>query len=89
VAEANAQIAHALKMEGMEVLGQLQAVGNPECLVCGFGGTCPMSALPWVFGEDIAVTPEKFCRVEDQEVWGQAQELGREIAARLKAQLTM
>jgi multimeric flavodoxin WrbA len=89
VAEANDQIAHALKMEGMEVLGQLQGVGNPECLVCGFGETCPMSALPWVFGEDIAVTPEKFCRVEDQEVWSQAQELGREIADRLKAQLAM
>jgi multimeric flavodoxin WrbA len=89
VAEANAQIAHALKMEGMEVLGQLQAVGNPECLVCGFGESCPMSALPWVFGEDTAVTPEKFCRVEDQEVWSQAQELGVEIAARLKAQLAM
>jgi multimeric flavodoxin WrbA len=89
VAEANGQIAHALKMEGMEILGQLQAVGNPECLVCGFGESCCMSALPWVFGEDTAVTPEKFCRVEDQEVWGQAQEVGREIAARLKAQLAM
>jgi multimeric flavodoxin WrbA len=89
VAEANDQIAHALKMEGMEVLGQLQAVGNPECLVCGFGESCPMSALPWVFGEDTAVTPEKFCRVEDQEVWGQAQALGREITARLKARLAM
>ena len=41
------------------------------------------------FGEDTAVTPEKFCRVEDQEVWGQPQELGREIAARLKAQLAI
>jgi multimeric flavodoxin WrbA len=89
VAEANDQIAHALKMEGMEVLGQLQAVGNPECLVCGFGESCPMSALPWVFGEDTAVTPEKFCRVEDQEVWGQAQAVGREITARLKARLAM
>jgi multimeric flavodoxin WrbA len=89
VAEANEQIAHALKMEGMEVLGQLQGIGNPECLVCGFGESCPMSALPWVFGEDTTVTPEKFCRVEDQEVWGQAQELGREIASRLKAQLAM
>ena len=40
------------------------------CLGCGFGESYPMSALPWVFGEDTAVTPEKFCRVEDQEVWG-------------------
>lgn len=62
---------------------------NTDRLVCGFGESCPMSALPYVFGKDTAVTPGKFCRVEDQEVWVQAQELGREIAARLKAQLTM
>ena len=90
VEEANRQIAHALTLEGMEVLGQLTIVGNPECLVCGYGETCPMSALPWVFGEDVKVTPEKFCRVEDQtETWGKAQALGREIARRLKAQLAM
>ena len=32
------------------------------------------------------MTPEKFCRVEDQEVWSQAQELGREIAALLETE---
>lgn len=89
VSEAGAQITHALKLEGMEVLGQLQVVGNPECMVCGYGETCPMSALPWVFGEDITVTPEKFCRVEDQEVWDRAQDLGREISWRLREQLAM
>ncbi len=88
--EASNQIAHALKLEGMEVLGQLKVVGNPECLVCGFGESCPMSALPWVFGEDIKVSPEKFCQVEDQaETWQQAQHLGREIARRLREQLSM
>ena len=90
VEEANQQIAHALTLEGMEVLGQLTIVGNPECLVCGYGETCPMSALPWVFGEDVRVTPEKFSRVEDQtETWQKAEELGREIARRLKAHLAM
>jgi multimeric flavodoxin WrbA len=90
VEEANQQIAHALTLEGMEVLGQLTIVGNPECLVCGYGETCPMSALPWVFGEDVKVTPEKFSRVEDQtETWQKAEELGREIARRLKGQLAM
>ena len=68
----------------MEVLGQLKVVGNPECMVCGYGQTCPMSALPWVFGDDTEITPEKFCRVEDQsETWQQAENLGREIARRL------
>jgi hypothetical protein len=79
-----------LRLEGMEVLGQLKTVGNPECLVCGYGETCPMSALPWVFGEDVKVTPEKFSQVEDQtEVWQQAQALGREIVCRLREQLNM
>jgi multimeric flavodoxin WrbA len=90
VEEANNQVAHALKLEGMDVLGQLTVVGNPECLVCGYGETCPMSALPWVFGEDVTVTPDKFCRVEDQtETWQRAQELGQEINRRLRLQLAM
>jgi multimeric flavodoxin WrbA len=88
--EASKQIAHALNLEGMEVLGQLKALGNPECMVCGFGESCPMSALPWIFGEDTKVTPEKFSKVEDQaETWQQAQELGRQIASRLRGQLSM
>ena len=88
--EACGQIAQALTMEGMEVLGQLKVIGNPECLVCGYGQTCPMSALPWVFGDDTEVTPEKFCKAEDQaDTWQQAQALGQQIAQRLKAQLAM
>lgn len=88
--EASNQIAHALTLEGMEVLGRLKATGNPECMVCGFGETCPMSALPWVFGDDIKVTPEKFCKVEDQtETWEQARVLGQEISGRIKKQMMM
>jgi len=83
--EASDQISLALTMEGMEVLGQLKVVGNPECMVCGFGQSCAMSALPWIFDDDTEVTPEKFCQVEDQkETWQQAEKLGKEIAERLK-----
>jgi len=88
--EGSNQMAHALKLEGMEVLGQLKAVGNPECMVCGYGETCAMSALPWIFGDDTKVTPEKFCCVEDQgETWQLAQDLGRQIASRLRERLAM
>ena len=88
--EASGQIAHALTLEGMEVLDQLKVTGNPECMVCGFGETCPMSALPWVFGDDTKVTPEKFCNVEDQtETWEQAKVLGQEISARIQKQMMM
>lgn len=83
--EASDQISLALTMEGMEVLGQLKVVGNPECMVCGFGQKCAMSALPWIFGEETEVTPEKFCQVEEQkETWQQAEKLGKEITERLK-----
>jgi multimeric flavodoxin WrbA len=88
--EASNQIAHALNLEGMTVLGQLKVTGNPECMVCGYGQTCPMSALPWIFGEDNEVTPEKFCKVEDQtETWEQAKVLGQEIANKLGDQMKM
>jgi multimeric flavodoxin WrbA len=82
--EASSQIAHALTLEGMNVLGQLKVTGNPECMVCGYGQSCPMSALPWIFGDDTTVTPEKFCNVEDQtETWEQAKAFGQEIARKL------
>jgi multimeric flavodoxin WrbA len=88
--EASNQIAHALNLEGMTVLGQLKATGNPECMVCGYGQACPMSALPWIFGDDTEVTPEKFSKVEDQtETWEQAKMLGQEIARKLDAQMRM
>jgi len=83
--EASNQLSHALTLEGMEVLGQLKVVGNPECMVCGYGQSCPMSALPWIFGDDTEVTPEKFCKAEDQnEIWQQTEILGNLIAERLK-----
>ena len=88
--EASNQIAHALNLEGMKVLGQLKVTGNPECMVCGYGQTCPMSALPWIFGADTEVTPEKFSNVEDQtETWEQAKMLGQEIAFKLGDQMRM
>lgn len=88
--EVSNQIATALGMEGMNVLGELKVTGNTECLVCGFGQTCPMSSLPWIFGDDTTVTPDKFCKVEDQtETWEQAKAVGQEIAATLGEQMRM
>lgn len=82
--QGSEQLGLALSMEGMEVLGQLKVTGTTECLICGYGESCPMSSLPWVFGEDTEVTPDKFCKVEEQvEIWQQGQNLGKEIAERL------
>ena len=88
--EASNQIAHALKLEGMDVLGQLKGIGNPECMVCGYGESCPMSALPWIFGDNTQVTSDKFSSVEDQtETWEQAKTLGKEIGRKLGEQMRM
>ncbi len=74
-----------MTLEGMEVLGQLKATGNPECMACGFGQKCPMSALSWIFGEDTTVTPEKFYSVEYQDgLWQQGKKLGEELSNRLR-----
>jgi len=49
-----------------------------------------VSALPWKFGDDTKVTPEKFSNVEDQtETWEQAKTLGQEIANRIQKRLKM
>ena len=49
-----------------------------------------MSALPWIFGDDTKITPDKFRIVEDQtETWEQAKALGKEIAQKLGEQMRM
>jgi len=83
--EANEQITRALHREGMQVIGNLEAIGNPPCLSCGYGETCPMSAIPFLFPGDVTITPEKFTRVEDQsDLWKQAQELGNQMGAAIR-----
>lgn len=86
--EANEQIVNALHREGMEVIGRLEVIGNPPCLSCGFGESCPMSSIPFVFGGDSIITPDKFMRVEDQsDLWKQAQELGNQLGAAIRVRL--
>ena len=71
----------------MEILARLEAIGNPPCPSCGYGEACPMSSIPFVFGEGAQITPDKSSRVEDQEdLWKQAQLMGslREEAIRNK-----
>ncbi|MGO9121873.1 MAG: flavodoxin family protein [Desulfomonilaceae bacterium] len=86
--EANEQIVRALHREGMEVLGRLEAIGNPPCLSCGYGESCPMSSIPFVFGGDSIITPDKFTCVEDQsDLWKQAQEFGNQLGAAIRGRL--
>jgi len=57
-------------------------------MVRGYGETCPIRSLLWVFVEDTKVTPDKFCKVEDQtEVWPQAMNLGGKSQSGFKKDL--
>jgi hypothetical protein len=70
--------------------GNFFVTGNPECMVCGYDESCPMSALPWIFGDDTKVTPDKFSNVEDQtETWEKAKILGKEIPHKSGEQMRM
>lgn len=80
---ANDQIARVMEMEGMEVVGRLQARGNLTCLVCGVGATCPISAVPHFFG-DREICAERLTRVEQQSVWQEAIETGELLGRRLR-----
>jgi multimeric flavodoxin WrbA len=88
VAEAAEQVAHALGREEMVVMGSVTAAGNPNCLVCGFGESCRLSAVPRLFPASPVIGPDKFSAVERQpEVWRRAQKLGQELGRRLRAEV--
>lgn len=87
--ETNEQVTHALRREGMEVIGRLEAIGNPPCLSCGFGETCPMSGIPLAFPGETKIRPEMFSRVEDQvDLWNKAQELGNQLGDAVRDRLS-
>lgn len=87
VDEAVDQVTHALTHEGLEVIGSVTAVGNPNCLVCGFGEGCAYSAVKRLFAHHPVVTADKFSSVERQPlVWQRAMELGQELGRRLRGQ---
>lgn len=73
-------IGNILKGYGLNVIGKISARGNPPCLSCGFGETCPYSNVLHIWGKDAKVTPDKYNAVENQpEVMDRARQLGRQI----------
>ena len=71
-------------MEKMELLGQLEVVGNVPCLTCGRGGDCEMSGVRFRYGPDAEASADLCGSVESQEeVWNEALRLGQELGKRL------
>lgn len=83
--EAAAQMSNVLMMEGMNIVGQVIATGNPNCFVCGHGAICELGAVARLYGLGTKVTDDLFAQVEDQpEVMVKAVELGQGLAEALQ-----
>jgi len=78
-------LVNELKMDKMEIFGQVQLRGNVPCLTCGRGDDCKMSSVTFLHGKNAEASADKCVRVEDQEnIWKELQRLGKELGAILK-----
>jgi len=84
VDKVNRMLATELRMDRMEVLGQVKLRGNVPCLTCGHGDDCEMSSIKFLHGKNAKASVDKCVRVEDQEdVWKELQHLGKTLGVRL------
>lgn len=77
-------LAMEMNMDRMNLIGQIEVMGNVPCLTCGKGDDCEMSAVPLLFGKNAKATIDKCIAVEDQtEIWKKAESIGQQIKNRL------
>jgi hypothetical protein len=82
---ASKMIAQEMRMERMEVVGQLKVNGNVPCLTCGHGDACEMSAVRTLHGKDAQASTDLCVRAEDQPaVWNEALRLGQVLGDRVR-----
>lgn len=75
-----------LRMDRMEILGEVKIRGNVPCLTCGHGDDCEMSSVKFLHGKNAKASTDNCVRVEDQEdVWKELQRLGKILRNRLQA----
>ena len=86
VDQVSRTLANELRMDKMEIIGQVQLRGNVPCLTCGRGDDCEMSSVIFLHGKNAKASADKCVKVEDQKnIWEELQGLGKELGARLKA----
>ncbi len=77
-------LANELRMDRMEILGQVKLRGNVPCLTCGHGDDCELSSIKFLHGKKAKASVDKCVRVENQEdVWLELQRLGKTLGVRL------
>ncbi len=79
--QVSKMIAMEMNMDRMDLIGQIEVMGNMPCLSCGQGGDCEMSTVPLLYGENAKATSDNCIAVEDQiEILKKAETLGRQIS---------
>jgi hypothetical protein len=79
-------LSNELRLDRMEILGEVKIRGNVPCLTCGRGDDYDMSSVKFLHGKNAQATADKCFRVEDQEkIWREMQCLGKALRDRLLA----
>ena len=75
-------LAYELRMDRMQIIGQIILKGNVPCLTCGRGDDCQMSSVKFLHGKNAKASANHCIRVEDQQqVLLQLQNMGKKLAA--------
>jgi hypothetical protein len=83
-ARVSEMLAREIRMERMELAGQVMIRGNVPCLTCGSGDTCEMSGVRSLRSKGIKASADLCVRVEEQKkVMDEVQRIGMYIQNRI------
>ena len=72
----------------MDLVGQLKVQGAYPCHTCGVGHRCKMVGVKAQYGSEAELAEHPYIPAEGQEVWQEAEVLGRLIGERVRAMST-
>ena len=77
-------LALEMRMDRMQVMGQVIIKGNVPCLTCGHGNECEMSGVSFLHGKNAIASTDLCVRVEEQkDVWNKLQQFGEKLRKKL------
>lgn len=74
------EMAHVMCVERTNHIGELMIKGNLPCLVCGCGDNCKNGhGIQALYGDSAKASSDYCAAVENQEVWKEAEHIGKQI----------
>lgn len=78
-------MAHIMRTERTKHISELLIKGNLPCLVCGYGDTCKNGyGIQILYGNSAKASSDYCVAVEEQEVWEEAENIGKQIGVYLE-----